>query len=82
MRAAYVYVNLWACVYNSLILFDHHHHHHHHHQHHNMSGGQNNLLLALGMAKVGGPLSVVKVFNGLNTYLNMASPFPTTLVFS
>ena len=26
-----------------------------------MSGGQNYLLLAIGMAKVGGPLSVVKV---------------------
>ena len=27
-----------------------------------MSGGQNYFLLAMDMAKVGGPLSVVKVF--------------------
>ena len=36
------------------------------------------LLLAMDMAKVGGPLSVVKVFT---QNLNIPSPLPTTLVF-
>ena len=38
-----------------------------------MSSGQNFLLPAMDMAKVGGPLSVVKVF------AQMSSPLPTTL---
>ena len=43
-----------------------------------MSGGQNYLLLAMDMAKVGGPQSVVNVFR---TNLNIPSPLPATLVF-
>ena len=42
-----------------------------------MSGGQNYLLPAMDMAKVGGPLSVLKVF----AQIYIPSPLPTTLVF-
>jgi hypothetical protein len=42
-----------------------------------MRGGQNYLLLAMDMAKAGGPLSV----EGFHTNLNIPSPLPTTLVF-
>ena len=44
-----------------------------------MNGGQNYLLLAMDMAKVGGPLSVVK---GFHTNLIVPSPLPTTTLVS
>ena len=44
-----------------------------------MTGGQNYLLLAMDMAKVGGPLSVVK---GFHTNLIVPSPLPTTTLVS
>ena len=45
-----------------------------------MSGGTNYVLLAMDMAKVGGPLSVVKVSNQIWTS-QVPSPLPTTVVF-
>ena len=45
-----------------------------------MSGGPNYLLLAMDMAKVGGPLSVVKVSHQIWTS-QVPSPLPTTVVF-
>ena len=58
-----------------------------------MSGRQNYLLLAVDMAKVGGPLSIVKVCTsvsrwstipceGFDTNLNIPCPLLTILVYS
>ena len=47
-----------------------------------MSGGQNYLLLAMDMAKVGGPWWSTIRCEGFHTTLNIPSPLPTTLVSS